>query len=85
MITGGAFILSVFLWFFSSLRFQAEMGIMMGLWLWASAWSALFIVPSMVYVFRPDFIVGNGRVQAVNEKAAAESLIGGAPEFQKSN
>lgn len=85
LITGGALILSVFLWFFSSLRFQAEMGIMMGLWLWASAWSALFIVPSMVYVFRPDFIVGNGRVQAVNEKAAAESLIGGAPEFQKSN
>lgn len=56
LITAGALIASVVLWWFSSLRFQAEMGIMMALWLCVSASSALFVMPSMVYVFRPKFI-----------------------------
>lgn len=84
LITAGALIVSVILWFFSSLRFQAEMGIMMALWLGASAWSALFIVPSMVYVFRPDFIVGNGRAVVGKEETASENLLKVTPELQKS-
>jgi uncharacterized protein len=40
------------------LRFQAEMGLLMAIWLFVSAFSALFIIPAMVYVFRPKFIVG---------------------------
>jgi predicted RND superfamily exporter protein len=69
LVTAGALIASVVLWWFSSLRFQAEMGIMMALWLCVSATCALFVMPSMVYVFRPKFIfemegvklTGNGR------------------------
>lgn len=57
LITAGALILSVMLWSLSSLRFQAEMGFMMGLWLCVSATSALLITPAMAYVFRPKFIV----------------------------
>lgn len=49
---------AVVLWFFSSLRFQAEMGILMALWLFVSAICALFVMPAMVYVFRPAFVVG---------------------------
>ncbi|MGB7631195.1 MAG: MMPL family transporter, partial [Candidatus Deferrimicrobium sp.] len=56
LVTAGALIASVVLWWFSSLRFQAEMGIMMALWLCVSASCALFVMPSMVYVLRPKFI-----------------------------
>jgi predicted RND superfamily exporter protein len=56
LVTAGALIASVVLWWFSSLRFQAEMGIMMALWLCVSASCALFVMPSLVYVLRPKFI-----------------------------
>lgn len=59
LITAGSLIFSVFMWSFSSLRFQAEMGSMMALWLGVSALSALLVVPSMIAVFKPKFIVGD--------------------------
>jgi hypothetical protein len=49
---------SVVLWLQSSLRFQAEMGLLMAIWLFVSGFSALFTMPAMVSVFRPEFIVG---------------------------
>lgn len=82
LITAGALIASVVLWWFSSLRFQAEMGIMMGLWLCVSASSALFITPSMVYVFRPKFVVGSwveeGAVVAGKTAGVSIPVKGGA-------
>lgn len=61
LITAATLITSVVLWSFSSLRLQADMGTLIGLWLFISAFSALFIMPAMVYVFRPEFIVGSKR------------------------
>jgi len=61
LITALTLITSVVLWHFSSLRLQADMGILIGLWLFVSAFSALFIMPALVYVFRPEFIVGSQR------------------------
>ncbi|MCC4118480.1 MMPL family transporter [Aromatoleum toluclasticum] len=58
LVTALTLTASVALWWTSSLRFQAEMGILMGIWLFVSAASALFLMPAMVYVFRPDFVVG---------------------------
>lgn len=58
LITASTLIASVVFWCFSSLRFQAEMGLLMAIWLFISAFSALFIVPAMVCVFKPRFIVG---------------------------
>ncbi len=49
----------VLLWSGSSLRFQAEMGILIGLWLMVSAFTSLFVMPSLALVFKPDFIFGN--------------------------
>ncbi|RJG02482.1 efflux RND transporter permease subunit [Noviherbaspirillum sedimenti] len=57
LITSLTLTVSVVLWFSSSLRFQAEMGILMAIWLFVSSFSALFIVPSMVYVFKPEFVM----------------------------
>jgi len=59
LITASTLIVSVVLWSFSSLRFQAEMALLMALWLGISAASALFLMPAMVYVFRPRFVIGN--------------------------
>ncbi|MFM0133272.1 efflux RND transporter permease subunit [Paraburkholderia sediminicola] len=59
LITASTLIVSVVLWSFSSLRFQAEMATLMAIWLAISAASALFIMPAMVYVFRPKFVVGS--------------------------
>lgn len=59
MITAATLVASVSFWyFFSSLRFQAEMGILIAVWMTVSAISALVLIPSMIYVFRPRFVVG---------------------------
>ncbi len=59
LVTAVTLIASVGLWSFSSVRLQADMGLLIALWLSISAFSALFIMPAIVYVFRPGFIVGN--------------------------
>jgi len=71
LITASTLIVSVVLWSFSSLRFQAEMGILMAIWLFISAVSALLIMPAMVYVFRPEFIVGRSDRSVAKPLAAA--------------
>jgi predicted RND superfamily exporter protein len=35
------------------------MGLLMAIWLTVSAFSALFVMPSLIYVFRPKFIFGD--------------------------
>ena len=71
LITGGTLIVSVMLWMFSSLRFQAEMGLLISLWLFVSTISALFLMPAMAYVFKPKFIFGDN----VKEFKKAESVL----------
>lgn len=61
LITAVTLIASVVLWSFSALRLQADMGTLIALWLFASAASALFLMPTIVYVFRPEFVVGSKR------------------------
>jgi hypothetical protein len=60
-VTAATLVASMLLWTFSSLRFQAEMGGLMALWLSVSALSALFVMPALAYVFRPKFIFGGGK------------------------
>lgn len=61
LITALTLITSVGLWHFSSLRLQADMGVLIALWLFVSAFSALFVMPALVYVFRPEFVIGSKR------------------------
>lgn len=59
IITALSMVTSVALWyFFSSLRFQAEMGLLISLWMSVSAISSLLVIPSMIYVFKPRFLIG---------------------------
>ncbi|SOE98790.1 Predicted exporter protein, RND superfamily [Burkholderia sp. OK233] len=74
LITASTLVVSVVLWSFSSLRFQAEMGLLMAIWLLISAGSALFLMPAMVYVFRPKFVVGDRDMSSVTEQPGAGSI-----------
>jgi len=58
LLTSVTLAAGVLLWTFSSLRFQAEMGMLIGLWLLVSAFTSLFVMPSLVRVLRPKFIFG---------------------------
>lgn len=64
LITGGTMIAAVLVWYASSLKFQAEMGLLMALWLTVSAITSLLLIPAMIYVFRPAFVFGNGMPHA---------------------
>lgn len=79
LVTALTLTASVVLWWSSSLRFQADMGILMAIWLFVSAISALFLMPAMVYVFRPDFImVGRNKRESMMAKAE-ESVTATGP------
>lgn len=65
LITATTLVTSVVFWyFFSSLRFQAEMGLLIAVWMTVSAISALLLIPSMIYTFKPRFILGTAREAA---------------------
>lgn len=72
MITAATLIASVVLWNFSSIRFQAEMGLLMALWLTVSAASSLLVMPALVSVLKPAFIFSNRRQSAHGRSAAVE-------------
>lgn len=65
VITCGTIIISVLLWQLSALRFQAEMGVLIALWMAVAATAALTIVPSLALVFRPNFIFADEDVEIV--------------------
>lgn len=59
LITGLTMVSSVFLWYLlSSLRFQAEMGLLIALWMTISATAALLVIPSMIFLIKPAFVFG---------------------------
>jgi predicted RND superfamily exporter protein len=56
--TATPLIVSTALWyFFSPMRFQAEMAILIAIWMGISAASALIVMPALVYVTKPRFVV----------------------------
>lgn len=57
--TATPLIASTALWYLlSPMRFQAEMAILIAIWMGISAASALIVMPAFVYVFKPRFVVG---------------------------
>jgi predicted RND superfamily exporter protein len=74
LVTASVLIVATLLWWASSLRFQAEMGLLMAIWLGVSAFSALFVMPSLIYVFRPRFIFGEQQAPAAIEQPSPAGL-----------
>lgn len=74
LITALVLIVSVSLWQFSSLRFQAEMAQLIALWLLVSALSALLITPAMIYIFRPKFIFGSEHTLVIESQLSDQAI-----------
>jgi len=72
LITGLTMVSSVFLWYLmSSLRFQAEMGLLIALWMTISAAAALLVIPSMIFLIKPVFVFGEIQKKTATPLAAA--------------
>jgi len=66
VFTATPLVLCTFFWYiFSPLRFQAEMAILIAIWMSVSAISALLVMPPIIYILKPRFIFGDF-VQADN-------------------
>lgn len=58
LVTAATLITSVVIWYASSVRFQAEMGLLMALWLFVSAASSLLLMPALAVAIEPEFVFG---------------------------
>jgi len=74
VITAFVLIVSVLLVYQSSLKFQAEMGLLVALWLTVSAFTALFVMPALVYIFKPAFIYGDTNSSVPVSRKTAEVI-----------
>jgi len=76
LVTALVLIISVMLWSVSSLRFQAEMAVLMSIWLGVSTLSALLLMPSIIHIFKPEFIFGKEPTSvAPTQQAAMKSGV----------
>jgi hypothetical protein len=50
----------IFWYFLSPLRFQAEMGILLALWMLISALGGMILIPTVIAIIRPKFITRAG-------------------------
>jgi hypothetical protein len=54
--TGFTMIGSVVLWTFSSIRFEAEMGILLAIWMFFSMITSMTLLPALVAIIEPKFL-----------------------------
>ncbi len=50
---------SVYFWWFSPFRFQAEMGFLLAILMMVNMIVGVFLLPSLIHIFKPKFIVRN--------------------------
>jgi len=61
LFTGTTLIAGVIFWYFlSSLRFQAEMGLLLAIWMLVSMLGGMILIPTVVAMVRPKFIARAG-------------------------
>lgn len=56
IFTATTLIVGVIFWFFVDLKFQAEMGLLLGLLMFLNMFSALILIPTLVRIFKPKFV-----------------------------
>src|SRR5690606_38051187 len=55
--TASTMVLGTLVWWFSNIRFDAEMGLLLALWMGVSFLSTMTLMPVLFAVFKPSFIV----------------------------
>ncbi len=69
-VTALPMIVCISLWYvYSPMRFQAEMAILIALWMGVSAVSALLVMPALIHVFRPRFILATAPAAGATPEA----------------
>ena len=56
----GTLIVGLLIWTISPLKFQAQMGMMLAVILFLNCLGAVFLVPVLVLLFKPKFLIGKG-------------------------
>jgi predicted RND superfamily exporter protein len=72
LVTGVTMSLGLAFWWFSFLRFQAEMGLLLLFWLTISMLGGLILLPAILVHFKPKFIFGAAPQPAHASPQAAE-------------
>ena len=74
--TALAIVLVSLLWWFSEIRFNAEMGLLLGLWMAITWLASLTLLPVLVYVFEPEFVRRMpARTRAVSHRIATANTF----------
>jgi predicted RND superfamily exporter protein len=55
--TAVTMVLGTLVWWFSNIRFDAEMGLLLALWMLVSFIASMTLMPVLFVVFRPGFIL----------------------------
>lgn len=58
VVTAMTMVAGVVFWTFSFLRFQADMGLLLVFWMSMSMVGSLLLLPTLIWLFRPKFVVG---------------------------
>jgi predicted RND superfamily exporter protein len=56
IFTATTLIAGVIFWVFADIKFQAEMGLLLGLLMFLNMFDALVLIPSLVTIFKPKFV-----------------------------
>jgi predicted RND superfamily exporter protein len=72
IFTASTMFAATIFWWFSSLKFQAEMGLLLSLLMFFNTIGGLIVVPSLVKVIRPKFLLR--RRDLARERLAREGL-----------
>jgi len=56
LFTATTMIAGIVFWAWSFLKFQADMGILLAVWMFISMLGGLFLLPALIAVFKPKFI-----------------------------
>jgi predicted RND superfamily exporter protein len=69
--TAVTMVLGTLVWWFSNIRFDAEMGLLLALWMAVSFIASMTLMPVLFVVFKPGFILREA--ERISEAAAARS------------
>jgi len=71
--TAVTMVFGTLIWWFSNIRFDAEMGLLLALWMAVSFIASMTLMPVLFVIFKPGFIVKEGERLAAEAQAAAEA------------
>ncbi len=59
----GTLVIGLLVWTLSGLKFQAQMGLMLAVILFLNCLGAVFLVPALILLFKPKFLIQAGQTQ----------------------